>query len=44
MVVTYYVKLFHTGADRNNSILMCLLLPVAETKIDLYSKKKNLLI
>ena len=31
MVVTYYVKLFRTGADRHSSILMPLLLLVAET-------------
>ena len=31
MVVTYYIKLFHMGADRHNSILMSLLLLVAET-------------
>ena len=34
MVVTYYIKLFRTGADRSNSILMSLLLLVAETTID----------
>ena len=33
MVVTYYIKLFHTGADRHNGILMSLLLLVAETII-----------
>ena len=32
MVLTYYIKLFHTGADRHNSISMSLLLLVAETK------------
>ena len=31
MVVTYYTKLFRTGADRHNSILMSLLFLVAET-------------
>ena len=31
MVVTYYIKLFHTGADRHNGILMSLLLLVTET-------------
>ena len=31
MVVTYYTKLFRTGADRHNGILMSLLLLVAET-------------
>ena len=25
MVVTYYIKLFRTGADRHNSVLMSLL-------------------
>ena len=32
MVVTYYIKLFRTGADRHNGILKSLLLLVAETK------------
>ena len=31
MVVTYYIKLFHTGADKHNGILMSLLLLVADT-------------
>ena len=31
MVVTYYVNLFYSGADRHNGILMSLLLLVAET-------------
>ena len=31
VVVTYHVKLFRTGADRHNGILMTLLLQVAET-------------
>ena len=31
MVVTYYIRLFRTGADRHNGILMSLLLLVAET-------------
>ena len=31
MVITYYIKLFRTGADRYNGILMSLLLAVAET-------------
>ena len=31
MVVTYYIKLFQTGADRHNGVLMSLLLLVAET-------------
>ena len=34
MVVTYYIKLFRTGANRHNGILMSLLL-VAETKTPL---------
>ena len=33
MVVTYYIKLFRTGDNRHNGILMSLLLLVAETKI-----------
>ena len=36
MVVTYYIKLFQTGADRRNGILMPLPLPVAETAILLH--------
>ena len=31
MVVTYYIKLFRTGANRHNGILMSLLLLDAET-------------
>ena len=31
MIVTYYIKLFQTGADRHNGILMSLLLQVVET-------------
>ena len=31
MVFTYYTKLFRTGADRRNGILMPLLLSVTET-------------
>ena len=31
MVVTYYIKLFRTGANRQNGILMSLILLVAET-------------
>ena len=31
MVVTYYTRLFRTRADRHNSILMSLLLLVAES-------------
>ena len=33
MVVTYYIKLFRTEADRHNGILMSLLLLVAEKKV-----------
>ena len=33
MVVTYYIKLFRTGADKHNGILMYLLLLDAETTI-----------
>ena len=33
MVVTYYVKLFRTGADRHNGILMPLLLLVPDIVI-----------
>ena len=37
MVVTYYMRLFPTAADRHSVILMSLLLLVAETaKNDLY--------
>ena len=32
MVVTYYIKLFRTEADKQNGILMSVLLLVAETK------------
>ena len=32
MVVTYYIKLFRTGTDRHNDILMSLLFLVAESK------------
>ena len=38
MVVTYYIKLFRTGADRHNGILMSLLLVIAETKINIFNK------
>ena len=34
MALTYYIKLFHMGADRHNGILMSLLLLVKETKIE----------
>ena len=37
MVVTYYIKLFRTEADRHNGILMSLPLLVAETIIDKFS-------
>ena len=33
MVVTYYIKLFRTRADKHNGVLMSLLLLVAETTI-----------
>ena len=32
MVITYYIKLFRTGAGRHNGILMSLLLLVAKTR------------
>ena len=32
MVLTYYFKLFHTGADRHNGISMSLLLLVAKAE------------
>ena len=35
MVVTYYIKLLRTGANRHNGILMSSLLLVAETIISL---------
>ena len=38
MVVPYYIKLFHTRADRYNGILMSLLLLVAEAIIKRYKK------
>ena len=34
MVVNYYIKLFRTGADRHNFILILLVLLDAERKID----------
>ena len=38
MVLTYYIKLFRTWADRHNDILMSLLLLVAEAKkVQLFS-------
>ena len=33
MGVTHYIELFRTGSDRNDGILISLLLLVAETKI-----------
>ena len=49
MVVTYYIKIFRTGADRHNGILMPLLLVVAEitrirSKINLTLSVLNVLI
>ena len=41
MVVTYYIKLFRTGAGRHNGILMSLLLLVAETNM-LETKREQL--
>ena len=41
MVVTYYIKLFRTGADRHNGILMSLLLLVAETIRSTQGLKKH---
>ena len=41
MVVTYYIKLFRTGAGRQNGILMSLLLLVAETNM-LETKREQL--
>ena len=41
MVVTYYIKLFRTGADRHNGILMSLLHLVAETINKIKKKNKN---
>ena len=44
MVVTYYIKLFRTGADRHNGIVISLLFLVAETiskgKSKIYSSEK----
>ena len=44
MVVNYYVKLFRTGADRFNGILMSLLLVVVETINYLKSCKSGTLV
>ena len=41
MVVTYYIKLSHKGADRHNSILMSLLLLVAETMMTMDYNTEN---
>ena len=41
MVVTYYIKLFRTGADRHNGILMSLLFLVAETINFLMNSEKK---
>ena len=41
MVITYYIKLFFTGADRHSCILMSFLLLAAETK---WAKEKNKMI
>ena len=38
MVVTYYIKIFHAGTDRRNSILMSLLLVVTETIENRFNK------
>ena len=46
MVFTYYTKLFRTGADRRNGILMPLLLSVTETvnvlRLKSLKKKKDI--
>ena len=43
MVVTYYIyiRLFRTGADRHNGILMSLLLLVAETIMHAFCRLVN---
>ena len=41
MVVTYYIKLFRTGADRHNGILMSLSLLIAELIIWPQKRKKR---
>ena len=38
MVATYYIKIFRTGADRSNGILMYFLLLVAETLREIEQK------
>ena len=40
MVVSYYIKLFRTGAERHNDILMSLLPLVAETIILIQAKTR----
>ena len=40
MVITYYIKLFRTGADRHNCILMSFLLLVTETMKEKYLLRK----
>ena len=44
MVVTYYIKLYRTGADRHNGVLMSLLLLVAETMKEICLKQKKALV
>ena len=41
MVITYYIKLSRTGADRHNGILMSFLLLVTETNIMFERKNRN---
>ena len=36
MVVTYYIKLFRTGANKHNGILMSLLFQVVETIVKIF--------
>ena len=43
MVVTYYIKLFHTGADRRNGILMSLLLLVHKDFLNINSLDHDLI-
>ena len=43
MVVTYYIKLFKTGANRDNGFLMFLILLVAETIILLRERHSKML-
>ena len=44
MVVTYYIKLYRTGADRHNGVLMSLLLLVAETMKEICLSQKKALV